>query len=78
MAGNRWELLLKPLARNGECVLTESQRSANEARKRAFAGLESLDETQKRVLNPHTYPVGLEKDLFIRRADLVKEMRGYK
>ena len=78
LAGNRWELLLKPLARNGECVLTESQRSANEARKRAFAGLESLDETQKRVLNPHTYPVGLEKDLFIRRADLVKEMRGYK
>ena len=78
LAGNRWELLLKPLARNGECVLTESQRSANEARKRAFAGLESLDETQKRVLNPHTYPVGLEKNLFIRRADLVKEMRGYK
>ena len=76
LAGKRFETLLQPLARAGKSVLPPEQRSAREAQKRAIAGLETLDETQKRLLNPHTYPVGLEHDLFERRSALVAAMRG--
>ena len=76
LSGKRWEVLLKPLARDGVCVLDSEHRDAVAARKRAFDGLASLDETQKRLLNPHTYPVGLEKNLFVRRADLAARMKG--
>jgi len=76
LAGKRYELLLEPLARDGKCVLDAAHRSAMQARERTFAGLETLDETQKRLLNPHTYPVGLERNLFDRRSALVAKMRG--
>ncbi len=76
LAGKRFETLLRPLARNGEVVLTSEQRSATCARKRAVRGLETLDETQLRMLNPHTYPVGLEFGLNERRRDLVAQLRG--
>ncbi len=77
LAGKRFETLLKPLARDGKCVLEPRGRSAMAARERTRAGLETLDETQKRLLNPHTYPVGLERGLFERRSALVAEMRGF-
>jgi len=77
LSGKQFDTLLKPLARKGQCVLTDDQRSSAKARERALAGLETLDETQKRLLNPHTYPVGLEQGLFERRAQLVKRMRGF-
>ena len=77
LKGKRYETLLKPLARNGKCVLEGEYRNAMAARERTFANLESLDESQKRLLNPHTYPVGLERGLFDRRSALVAKMRGY-
>lgn len=77
LAGKRYETLLHPLAREGRCVLGDEQRSAMAARERTRAGLETLDETQKRLLNPHTYPVGLERGLFERRSALVAKMRGF-
>ena len=46
------------------------------AQERCRAGLATLDESQKRMLNPHSYPVGLEYGLFERRRDLVARMRG--
>ena len=49
--------------------------SAMAARARACVGLETLDETQLRMLNPHTYPVGLELGLNERRRALVAELR---
>ena len=76
LAGKRHETLLKPLARKGEVVLDEASRDALVAQKRVREQLETLDETQKRLLNPHTYPVGLERNLFERRRDLVARMRG--
>ena len=76
LRGKRFETLLKPLARKGACVLAEEDRDAMNARKRTQEGLETLDETQKRLLNPHTYPVGLERGLFNRRSELVSKMRG--
>ena len=51
-----------PLARAGETVLAPEFRSAA-ARERARAGLATLDESQKRMLHAHTYPVGLEYGL---------------
>ena len=77
LAGNRYETLLAPLARAGKCVLAGEGRSAMLARKRTLAGLATLDETQKRLLNPHTYPVGLERGLFERRSALVAKMKGF-
>ena len=76
LAGLRYETLLAPLARGGNVVLGPQFRNAMAAQKRAFAGLATLDETQLRMLNPHTYPVGLELGLNDRRRALVAELRG--
>ncbi|MDD5926382.1 MAG: hypothetical protein PUC43_09135, partial [Ellagibacter isourolithinifaciens] len=43
----------------------------------AREGLATLDESQKRMLNPHSYPVGLEHGLFEHRSDLVAKLRGF-
>ncbi|MBQ9002530.1 MAG: nicotinate phosphoribosyltransferase, partial [Eggerthellaceae bacterium] len=77
LAGKRYATLLAPLSRDGKCVLDPTLRSAMGARARCAEGLETLDETQKRLLNPHTYPVGLERNLFDRRSALVAKMRGF-
>ena len=74
-SGLRFETLLRPLARVGKVVLAPEERSAMAARARACVGLETLDETQLRMLNPHTYPVGLELGLNERRRALVAELR---
>ncbi|HIS40162.1 MAG TPA: nicotinate phosphoribosyltransferase [Candidatus Aphodovivens avistercoris] len=76
LGGMRFETLLEPLARNGASVLDASGRDALAARERTQAQLETLDESQKRMLNPHTYPVGLERGLYERRHALVARMRG--
>lgn len=69
--------LLQPLARKGKVVLESKYCDVMEARKRAQRGLETLDETQKRILNPHSYPVGLEENLSVRRRGLVAKLRGF-
>lgn len=76
LRGKRNESLLKPLARGGKSVLLAEQTSATCARTRALEQLKTLDETQKRMLNPHSYPVGLECGLFERRHNLVVQLRG--
>lgn len=78
LMGKAFSTLLKPLARNGHVVLSEEHRQARAARERAFGQVAILDGSQKRVLNPHTYPVGLECGLFERRCDLVVQLRGFK
>lgn len=74
--GKRFTTLLEPLARNGSSVLPDDARDALVARERTRAQLDTLDESQKRMLNPHTYPVGLERGLHERRRALVARMRG--
>lgn len=76
LAGLTYEVLLKPLAVAGRSVLSPEDRNVMEAQKRARAGLATLDESQKRMLNPHTYPVGLEWSLSERRRNLVSKLRG--
>ena len=75
LLGNDFETLLKPLVREGKSVLTSEQKDAMSARQRTEASLNSLDESQKRMLNPHTYPVGLEYGLWERRRALVAALR---
>lgn len=76
LTGKRFETLLHPLARAGRVVLEDEQRDAKAAQGRARVNLATLDTSQKRMLNPHTYPVGLEYGLFERRRDLVAQLRG--
>lgn len=76
LGGLAFETLLSPLARDGVSVLPPEERSAVAARERTRNGLEHLDESQKRFLNPHTYPVGLEAGLWHRRADMAAALRG--
>ncbi len=76
LCGLRSETLLKPLARAGNVVLDACYRDARAAQERCKAGLATLDESQKRMLNPHTYPVGLEHGLSVRRRNLVAQLRG--
>lgn len=77
LSGKSWETLLKPLSRQGKSVLEPEMRSAMAAQTRTKAGLAQLDESQKRMMNPHTYPVGLERGLWKRRHDLLVRLRGY-
>ena len=77
LSGKRFETLLAPLARGGKTVLAPEYRDTLAAKERAHAGLATLDESQKRMLNPHSYPVGLERGLFDRRSDLVAKLRGF-
>jgi nicotinate phosphoribosyltransferase len=76
LKGKEFRLLLQPLARGGVTCLTEEFTSALAAQARTKAGLATLDESQKRILNPHTYPVGLELGLHNRRKELVAKYRG--
>lgn len=76
LQGKRHEVLFVPVARDGKAVLEPELRDARAAQTRAREGLEQLDETQKRILNPHTYPVGLDVGLAERRTALVAKLRG--
>ncbi len=68
------EDLLQPIFRAGkQCyeipVLEETKRRVQEQ-------LSQLHEGTKRFVNPHTYPVGLEKALFNTKTDLIMKLRG--
>jgi nicotinate phosphoribosyltransferase len=76
LGGKRFESLLHPLARDGKVCLEPEYRNAMEAQRRASKGLAGLDETHKRILNPHSYPVGLEAGLSKRRRNLVFQLHG--
>lgn len=56
--------------------LVYSPPPITEVRERALASLGELDPSQTRFLNPHGYPVGLERGLNDLRTRLVLEARG--
>jgi len=66
--------LLKPLIRGGKAV--RSVPHALEAQQVVRQSLAQLDNSNKRLLNSHSYPVGLERSLFALRDRLVREARG--
>ena len=63
------EDLLKPIFKQGELIY-ELPRLAS-IRERSGIQLEAFDKTHKRLINPHTYPVGLEENLHHLRMELV-------
>ena len=66
--------LLQPIFRQGRLVYDIP--SLVESRQRGIDELDRLHPTIKRLLNPHVYPVGLEKSLFERRNDLILRAKG--
>ena len=74
MGDNKYTELLQPMFKNGSFV--GESFDTMKAQKQAKLGLDSLDETQKRTLNPHTYPVGIEYSLNEYRTKMVAELRG--
>jgi len=66
--------LLVPVFRSGKRVY--ELPSIEEIRARRVAELESFHPGVKRFVNPHRYPVGLEKGLFDLKTRLVLEARG--
>ncbi len=76
LGGMRYTELLTPLVRGGNSV-KGAKCSASDAKERAQSQLSTLDETQLRMLNPHTYPVGFEEGLHERRDALVASVRKF-
>jgi nicotinate phosphoribosyltransferase len=72
--GTDAEDLLVPVFRQGERVLEVP--SVEEARQRAKSQLDRFHSGVKRFVNPHQYPVGLEKGLHQRKMELVLKARG--
>ncbi|HEX8328626.1 MAG TPA: nicotinate phosphoribosyltransferase [Hymenobacter sp.] len=73
----KFKELLEPVFREGKRVL--DLPTLTESRAHAQREVQSLDPSIRRFLNPHTYPVGLEKNLCDYRTQLIldkKPVRG--
>ncbi|KAA3610031.1 MAG: nicotinate phosphoribosyltransferase [Calditrichaeota bacterium] len=66
--------LLIPVFKNGECVYDSPD--IHSIRKFAQKELQSFHRGIKRFVNPHQYPVGLEKNLHDLKSKLVLKARG--
>lgn len=73
-AGTPGEELLRPVFRRGALVAERPPLAAS--RQRTLDELSRLHAGLKRFVNPHQYPVGLEKNLFELRTRLVLQARG--
>lgn len=69
-----WEDLLVPVMRAGKALGERPSLSA--IRERAQAQLGALDPSVRRLLNPHTYPVGVTEALYRERLRLVEATRA--
>lgn len=69
------EDLLKPIFKKGELVYQSPTLHA--IREKATHQLEAFDKTHKRLINPHTYPVGLEENLHHLRMELVLKAKKF-
>ena len=67
--------LLQPLMENGKFVRIP-EFNVNVLQKRAKDNLSMLDESHKRLSNPHIYGVGLETRLFNLQQDLIRAHSG--
>jgi nicotinate phosphoribosyltransferase len=68
------EELLEPVVRGGRIVARKT--SLDDTRKRARAQLAALHPAIRRFLNPHVYPVGLERRLHEAKAQAIVAARG--
>ncbi|MBX7223198.1 MAG: nicotinate phosphoribosyltransferase [Blastocatellia bacterium] len=72
----RYRDLLVPVFRNGQCVYNIP--TIEETRSLAAQELTGFHYGVKRFVNPHAYPVGLEKSLHTLKTELVLKARGVK
>jgi nicotinate phosphoribosyltransferase len=68
------EDLLVPILRGGRCVYASP--SIHETRQRAIRQVRELHPSIRRFVNPHRYPVGLERQLSDLRTSLLAAARG--
>jgi nicotinate phosphoribosyltransferase len=66
--------LLVPLFRKGKCVY--SSPTLSEIRDHTKKSLEGFHFGVKRIVNPHRYPVGLEKSLYDLKTELLLKLRA--
>ncbi|MDX2164860.1 MAG: nicotinate phosphoribosyltransferase [Gammaproteobacteria bacterium] len=71
--GTKGEELLKNIFKKGKCVYSVPEITAS--RERTFKQLKLFHSAIRRFLNPHVYPVGLEKNLFELRMNLILKMK---
>jgi len=67
------EDLLVPLFKAGNRVYKIPE--IREIKSKVDQELNSLDKAHKRFVNPHIFPVGLEKELYKTKTDLILELR---
>lgn len=67
--------LLEPIFRNGECVY--QSLSLEKIRQNTQKELNGFPVGIKRFLNPHVYAVGMEKQLYDLKIDLIKQIRQH-
>jgi len=72
--GMEYEDLLKPIFRDGKRCYDSPH--INIIRQATINSLESLPDGVKRLVNPHSYPVGLEEKLYKLKTDLILELRN--
>jgi len=70
-----WEDLLVPIFRDGKRVY--SLPAIDEIRQRVHDQLGLFHAGVKRFVNPHRYPVGLERGLHQRKTELILRQRGF-
>jgi len=69
-----YEDLLVPIFAGGQLIYTLP--SIHDTRKRVQEQLSHFHKGIKRFVNPHTYPVGLEKELFEMKTELILKLRA--
>ena len=72
--GARHEDLLAPIFRSGRLVYAAPP--LNDIRRRAEEQVAALHPSIKRFVNPHGYPVGLERNLHELKTKLILQARG--
>jgi nicotinate phosphoribosyltransferase len=73
-AGTEYKELLVPIFRGGKFVYEAPELAA--IRERTQTQLSGFHPGIKRAVNPHQYPVGLERGLFELRHRMILEARG--
>ena len=72
--GLKYEELLQPIFRQGNLVYASPD--IHQIRQKALDSVQKLPDGVKRLVNPHSYPVGLEERLYKLKTDLVLKLRN--
>ena len=67
------ENLLIPIFKKGKIIYKSP--SIEDMKKKLSDDLDSLDNSHKRLNNPHTYPVGIEENLFLEKQKMILKLR---